>query len=85
MKFGDPEAMLGMAGWHMTGAENILPKNEERAFYLVQQAAEQKLPRALYTLGYFYEGGIGIPKNVEMAFRYYNMAADQGNIVLIKR
>jgi uncharacterized protein len=83
MKAGDIEAMLGMAGWHMTGADGILAKSEIRAFQLVKHAAEKGLPRAEYTLGYFYEGGIGVEKNVDLGFQYYYKAAEKGNCPLI--
>jgi TPR repeat protein len=79
LKSGDPEAMLGMAGWHMTGADGILLKNEQRAFQLVKEAADKELPRAQYTLGYFYEGGIGVEKNMDLAFKFYYQAAEQGD------
>jgi TPR repeat protein len=78
MNLGHIEAYLGMAGWHMTGVENYLPKDQEMAFQLVKEAADRGLARAQYTLGYFYEGGIGVEADVEKAFSYYGLAADQG-------
>jgi TPR repeat protein len=73
---GETEGYLGMAGWHMTGVEGQLPKNEQKAFALVKEAAASGLPRGLYTLGYFYEEGIGIPKDREKAFENYQSAAE---------
>jgi TPR repeat protein len=78
MELGFTEALLGMAGWHMTGADTLLPQNQEMAFYLVKEAAERALARAQYTLGYFYEGGIGTYVNMDLAFKYYELAASQG-------
>jgi TPR repeat protein len=80
MNLGHIEAYLGMAGWHMTGVENYLPKDQEMAFQLVKEAADRGLARAQYTLGYFYEGGIGVEVDVEKAFSFYGLAADQGKI-----
>ncbi|KAJ3352389.1 hypothetical protein HDU91_006011 [Kappamyces sp. JEL0680] len=78
MNAGYTEALLGMAGWHMTGAEGLMVQNQTMAFLLVKEAAERALPRAQYTLGYFYEGGIGTAPDLDMAFKYYEMAAQQG-------
>lgn len=78
MNLGHVEAYLGMAGWHMTGVENYLPQDQEMAFQLVKEAADRGLARAQYTLGYFYEGGIGVASDTEKAFSYYTLAADQG-------
>ena len=72
------EALLGMAGWHMTGAEGLLPKNETIAYSLVREAASKGLARAQYTLGYFCEEGIGCMKDLELALEFYGMAAAQG-------
>ncbi|KAI8897271.1 hypothetical protein BC833DRAFT_649702 [Globomyces pollinis-pini] len=85
LKFDDPEAQLGMAGWHMTGAEGVLPKNEQLAFELVQKATLKQLPRAYFTLGYFYEGGIGTLKNMDQAMHFYQLAADLGEERALER
>jgi TPR repeat protein len=71
--------LLGMAGWHMTGADNLLPQNQQLAFQLVREAADSGLARAQYTIGYFYEEGIGTPKNLDLAFKFYESAAQLGN------
>ncbi len=80
MNLGHIEAYLGMAGWHMTGVDNFLEKDQEMAFQLVKEAADRGLARAQYTLGYFYEGGIGVMADLHSAFAYYTLAANQGNI-----
>ena len=76
---GDPECQLSLAGWYMTGIDQILQKNEKRAFELTNAAGLQGLPRALYTLGYFYERGIGVERaDQERAVQYYEKAAEIG-------
>ena len=85
MDLGHTEAYLGMAGWHMTGVDNFLPKDQEMAFKLVKEAADRGLARAQYTLGYFYEGGIGVASDIVNAFTYYSLAADQGISELVKK
>lgn len=76
-----------MAGWHMTGADSLIIQNKDMAFSLVKQAADRGLARAQYTLGkfniadglgYFFEGGIGTYPNMDWAFKYYELAAEQG-------
>ena len=80
LQYGHTEALLGMAGWHLTGADNLLPKNEKMAYSLVREAASKGLPRAQYTLGFFCEEGIGCMKDLELAIEFYAMAADQGTL-----
>ena len=84
MNLGHVEAFLGMAGWHMTGVEGFLPQDQEMAFRLVREAADRGLARAQYTLGYFFEGGIGCASNPTAAFDYYNRAASQGILYAIE-
>ncbi|KAI8900445.1 hypothetical protein BC833DRAFT_581703 [Globomyces pollinis-pini] len=75
---GNADAQLGMAGWHMTGADKLLSKNEQLAFDFAQKSAQQNLARAQYTLAYFYETGIGCQRNLDEALKYYKLAAAQG-------
>lgn len=80
MNLGHTEAFLGMAGWHMTGVEGFLPQDQEMAFRLVREAADRGLARAQYTLGYFFEGGIGCNPDQTAAFDYYTRASLQGSL-----
>ncbi|KAK6099541.1 Chitin synthase 4 [Batrachochytrium dendrobatidis] len=82
---GYSEALFSLAGWYMTGAEGVLVKNERRAFELASGAAAQNLPRAQYTIGHFFEQGIGITANLEQAIIFYNKAAANGEERAIKR
>ncbi|KAH6600728.1 hypothetical protein BASA50_002111 [Batrachochytrium salamandrivorans] len=82
---GYSEAQLSLAGWYMTGADDILNKDERRAFGLASLAADQRLPRAQYTVGYFYERGVGIPANLDQALVFYKLAAANGEERAIKR
>ena len=43
-----------------------------------QKAAEKNFDAAQYSLGYCYENGWGIVKNLEKALEYYRKAAEQG-------
>jgi TPR repeat protein len=83
IEFGIPDGYLGMAGWYMTGAQGHLQKDEIKAFALVKKASESGLARGQFTLGYFYDQGIGIEKNDAEAIRHFKLAADQGMFILI--
>ncbi|KAJ3320614.1 hypothetical protein HDV06_005132 [Boothiomyces sp. JEL0866] len=79
------DAQLALAGWYMTGADGFLKQDTKLAFELVQKSASQELPRAQYTLGYFYDKGVGVPPNDELAQKYYKIAADKGEERAIKK
>ncbi len=74
----DPACELSLAAWYMTGIEGVLKKDERKAFALTEAAAKQGLPRAHFTLGYFFEQGIGVEANVEAALSHYQVAAEKG-------
>ena len=84
-KQGNSEAQLSLAGWYMTGYKDVLEQNEQKAFELAKDAASQRIPRAVYTLGYFYEMGIGVPKNEVMAVQLYKDADGMGEPRAAKR
>jgi TPR repeat protein len=44
-----------------------------------RKAADQKLPKAQYSLGFCYANGTGVEQDVEQAVKWYRKAADQGN------
>ena len=48
---GDSACQLSLAGWYMTGVDNVLEKDEKRALELSILAAENDLPRAQYAVG----------------------------------
>ena len=47
--------------------------NLAQKFY--EKAAERDCKEALYKLGYFYQNGIEVEKNIQMAIRKYEEAA----------
>ncbi|KAI8339053.1 hypothetical protein BC941DRAFT_501366 [Chlamydoabsidia padenii] len=53
--------------------------NEETAFYWCQKAADQESPEAEFLLGWYYEIGLGTPRDHEKAKWYYQKAAAAGN------
>ncbi len=49
-----------------------------QAFALVTENAQKGDPRAMLTLGAFYEQGVGVPRNYIFAMQWYQKAADAG-------
>jgi TPR repeat protein len=76
---GDPEAELALSGWYLTGAENVLKQSDKEAFLWARKAANKGLAKAEYAVGYYYEYGIGVKKDLEEAKRSYLSAASQNN------
>ena len=50
----------------------------EKAFELYQRSADAGLPAGIYSVGYCYEAGHGVPKNPERALEMYHRAASLG-------
>ncbi|KAK3384821.1 hypothetical protein B0H63DRAFT_471704 [Podospora didyma] len=76
---GQPEAALGVSRWFLFGFEDVFPKNEALAFKYAQEAAETGLATGEFAMGYYYEIGIHVPKDVREARRWYELAAEHGN------
>ncbi|KAI9150140.1 Chitin synthase regulatory factor 4 [Paramyrothecium foliicola] len=76
---GLPEAALGVSRWFLFGYEGVFKKNEELAFKYAHDAAVAKLPTGAFAMGYYHEIGIHVPKSINEARRWYQVAADQGN------
>ena len=53
------------------------PEDIGRAAALFRVAAEHNSPLAAYDLAYCYENGIGVPRNVDEALRWYRQAASR--------
>ena len=76
---GQPEACLGVSRWFLFGYEATFAKNEQLAFKYAQQAAKAKLPTGEFAMGYYYEIGIFVDKDLREAKRWYELAAEHGN------
>ncbi|KAH9236259.1 hypothetical protein K456DRAFT_1833108 [Colletotrichum gloeosporioides 23] len=76
---GQPEAALGVSRWFLFGYEGIFSKNEQLAFKYAQDAATAKLPTGEFAMGYYYEIGVYVPKDLRQARFWYEAAADHGN------
>ncbi|KAK9675280.1 hypothetical protein K7432_016540, partial [Basidiobolus ranarum] len=76
---GDPECQMGLSGWYLSGVPNVLEPNDDLAYSWCNQAASKGLPKAEFAMGYYYELGIGVPKDISMANFWYVRAASHGS------
>ncbi|CCF60780.1 hypothetical protein KAFR_0L01700 [Kazachstania africana CBS 2517] len=76
---GDPVAMLGLCAWYLLGAEPAFEKDETEAFQWASRAAAAGLPKAQFTLGYFYENAKGCDQNMGLAWKWYRIAAENND------
>ena len=82
---GEHQAELALSGWYLTGAEGILEHSDTEAYLWARKAAssEPPLAKAMFAMGYFTEQGIGCPKSLEEAKRWYGRAACKFPIVFL--
>lgn len=95
---GFAEAELALSHWYLTGipapalkdTESIedrivIKPSETEAFEFARRAAEQGLPKAEYTLGYYYEEGIGVQSDLGAALLWYRRSAEKKYHRALKR
>ncbi|KDQ32200.1 hypothetical protein PLEOSDRAFT_1111124 [Pleurotus ostreatus PC15] len=76
---GEVEADMALSKWFLCGAEGAFEKDEALAWTFADKAARKGLPSAMFAMGYYAEVGVGGPKDIETATKWYRKAADQGN------
>ncbi|MBE7182480.1 MAG: sel1 repeat family protein, partial [Terriglobus roseus] len=69
------QSELALSGWYLTGAPGILEQSDTEAYLWARKAAQAELAKALFALGYFTEVGIGCPRSLEEAKKWYGRAA----------
>jgi TPR repeat protein len=71
------QSELALSGWYLTGNQGILEQSDTEAYLWARKAAcaEPPLPKALFAMGYFTEVGIGCPRSLDEAKRWYGRAA----------
>jgi TPR repeat protein len=79
------QSELALSGWYLTGTSGILEQSDTEAYLWARKAAcaEPPLPKALFAMGYFTEVGIGCPRSLDEAKRWYGRAA--GKCTLLKK
>ena len=73
------QSELALSGWYLTGSQGILEQSDTEAYLWARKAAtaEPPLPKALFAMGYFTEIGIGCPRSLDEAKRWYGRSAGQ--------
>jgi TPR repeat protein len=72
---GEHQSELALSGWYLTGSEGVLAQSDTEAYLWARKAALAGLAKAEYAMGYFTEVGIGCPKSMDEAKRWYYRAA----------
>ncbi|OBZ65105.1 Chitin synthase regulatory factor 4, partial [Grifola frondosa] len=76
---GEIEADMALSKWFLCGAEGAFEKDEALAWTFAEKAALKGLPSAEFALGYYSEVGVGGPKDIDAARKWYTKAANHGN------
>ncbi|KAI0720841.1 hypothetical protein C8T65DRAFT_633001 [Cerioporus squamosus] len=76
---GETEADMALSKWFLCGAEGAFDKDEGLAWTFAEKAARKGLPSAEFALGYYSEVGVGGPRNIDAARKWYQRAAQNGN------
>ena len=95
---GFAEAELALSHWYLTGTPAtaledfehsedhiVIKPSEKDAFEWAKRASMQGLPKAEYTLGYYYEEGIGCEADLGAALLWYRKSAEQKYHRALKR
>ncbi|KAF2098139.1 HCP-like protein, partial [Rhizodiscina lignyota] len=69
------QSELALSGWYLTGAPGILEQSDTEAYLWARKAAQAELPKGMFAMGYFTEVGIGCPRSLEEAKKWYGRAA----------
>ena len=69
---GDIEADMALSKWFLCGSEGAFDKDESLAFTFAEKAARKGLPSAEFAMGYYTEVGVGGPKDIEAARKWYS-------------
>lgn len=77
---GHSEAELALSGWYLTGSEGVLIQNDTEAYLWAKKASKQGLAKAEYAVGYYTETGVGVPRNLTDAKKWYTKAAEHGDL-----
>lgn len=68
---GEIEADMALSKWFLCGAEGAFDKDESLAYTFADKAARKGLPSAEFAMGYYAEVGVGGPKDIDAARRWY--------------
>jgi TPR repeat protein len=85
-----PEATLALSGWYLTGSlkTNALPQSDHEAYLWARRAAtlvqthssaSSLKGKVYFTIGIYYQNGIGVKKSNPNAFKWFKRAACAGH------
>jgi TPR repeat protein len=69
---GEVEADMSLSKWFLCGAEGAFEKDEALAYTFAEKAARKGLPSAEFAMGYYAEVGVGGPKDLDIARKWYS-------------
>jgi hypothetical protein len=70
---------MALSKWFLCGSEGSFDKDETLALTFAEKAANKGLPTAEFAMGYYAEVGVGGPKNLELALKWYTKASAHDN------
>lgn len=79
-KSGDLDAQTMLGELYLDGLNGV-EQDPKKAFFWISKAANREEPQAQYLLGYMYENGIYVAKNVKKAVEWYKKSAMQGDVL----
>lgn len=77
-KAGDRAGMHNLAIAYTSG--DVLPQDDDKAFYWYDRASTEGLARATMSLGQFYAIGRAVPQDIPKAVELFELAARQGEV-----
>ncbi|KAH7018370.1 ER membrane protein [Microdochium trichocladiopsis] len=75
--FGNSSAQYMVGLMYATGLGDVVERDQAKALLYHRFAAEDQHTRSEMTMAARYHNGIGVPKNCEMAAKYYKRVADK--------
>ena len=76
---GEIEADMALSKWFLCGAEGAFDKDESLAYTFAEKAARKGLPSAEFAMGYYTEVGVGGPKDIEAARKWYTRVSNKSD------
>ncbi|QRV80227.1 Tyrosine kinase domain protein [Ceratobasidium sp. AG-Ba] len=76
---GVNEANMGLSKWYLRGSEGAFDKDEDLAVAFAKKAANGGSTLGMFTMGYYYEMGVGVGIDRAEAIKWYAKAAAQGD------
>jgi TPR repeat protein len=68
---GEVEADMALSKWFLCGSQGAFEKDEVLAVTFAEKAAKRGLPSAEFAMGYYFEVGVGVKKDIEAARKWY--------------